>query len=70
MTYGTSYFFNFTKACDYYRNYFDDLTPAELEKIVRGKIDDGEIGIGKPDVPINCRLVLIDDGCRYALEER
>lgn len=44
MLIGTSNFVTFTKACDYYRDQGnDELTPAELEKLVRGKIDDGEI---------------------------
>lgn len=70
MIVGTSYFVNFTKACDYYRNQGnDELTPAELERLVRGKIDDGDIHLGKPDVPVGAKLLLIDDGTRYAIEE-
>ena len=70
MRYGTSHFVNFTKACDYYRDQGnDDLTPTELGRLVQGKIDEGEIDLGKPDVPVGGRLLLIDDGTRYAIEE-
>jgi len=68
-THGTAHFVNFTKACDYYRGQGnDELTPAELERLVRDKIDGGEICIGKPDVPVNSKLVLLDSGTRYGLE--
>lgn len=67
---GTAHFVNFTKACDYYKGQgHDHLTPAELERFVREKMDDGEIEMGKPDVPVNGRLLIVDDGCRYAIEE-
>jgi hypothetical protein len=69
---GTSHFVNVTKACDYYKTYVGidwQFTPAELEKHVRGMLDEGEIHLGKPDVPVGARLVVIDNGCRYAIEE-
>lgn len=67
---GTSHFVNFTKACDYYKNQgWDDVTPAELEREVREKIDNGEIALGKPDLEPGQRLLVIDAGCRYAVEE-
>lgn len=70
MVTGTAYFVNFTKACDYYRGQGnDELTPAELERFVRGKLDNGEIFIGKPDVPVGGRLILLDAGTRYGIEE-
>ena len=70
LRYGTSNFVNFTKACDYYRDQGNDhLTPADLERVVREKIDDGEISLGKPDVPTDCRLILLDNGTRYGIEE-
>lgn len=70
MRHGTANFVNFTKACDYYRNAgHDNLTLAELERLVRAKIAEGEIYLGKPDVPTGCRLVLIDSGTRYGLEQ-
>jgi hypothetical protein len=69
MRTGTSHFVSFTKACDYYRDQGnDELSPAELERYVRAKIEEEEIHIGKPDVPVGCRLVLIDNGTRYAVE--
>lgn len=65
---GTSHFVNFTKACDYYRDYVPGYTPAALERYVRAKIDDGEIYLGKPELEPGQRLLVIDDGCRYAVE--
>ena len=67
--YGTSHFVSFTKACDYYKGQgFDELTPAALEREIRAKIADGEITIGKPDLEPGDRLLLVDDGTRYAIE--
>ena len=67
--YGTPYFVNFTKACDYYRDQGnDELTPNELGKLVQEKIDDDEIYLGKPDIQVGETLRLIDGGTRYALE--
>lgn len=68
MIIGTSHFVNFTKACDYYRDYVPDYTPADLERYVRGKMDEGEIHLGKPDLDVGQRLLLIDGGTRYAVE--
>lgn len=66
---GTANFVNFTKACDYYKGQGnDDLTPADLELLVRAKIDDGEIELGKPEMEPGERLLLIDGGTRYAIE--
>lgn len=66
---GTSHFVNFTKACDYHRAQGnDDLTPADLELLVMAMIRDGEISLGKPDVEVGQRLLLIDNGTRYAVE--
>lgn len=67
---GTSHFVSFTKACDYYKGQgLDELTPAALEREIRAKIDDGEISIGKPDLPVGGRLLVVDGGTRYAIEE-
>ena len=69
MRIGTAHFVNFTKACDYYRNQGnDELTPAELEKLVRAKIEDDEIQIGQPTLKHGERLLVIDGGTRYAIE--
>jgi hypothetical protein len=70
MRIGTCHFVSFTKACDYYRDQGNEgLAPAELEREVRRMIAGGDIAIGKPDVPVGGRLVLIDGGTRYAIEE-
>jgi hypothetical protein len=70
-TTGTANFVSFTKACDYYRNQGnDELTPAALESLVRAKIGDGEIEIGKPDLKVGDRLLVIDGGTRYATERK
>lgn len=70
MITGTANFVNFTKACDYYRDQGnDELTPAELETMVREKIEEGAIYLGKPDIPVGGKLLLIDSNCRYAIED-
>jgi hypothetical protein len=69
QTTGTSHFVNFTKACDYYKDYEPDATPAELERIVRRKIDEGQIDLGQPEIKQGETLSIIDDGCRYAITE-
>lgn len=69
MIIGTPNFVNFTKACDYYREQSNEETPAALERLIRRKIDEGDIELGKPDVPVGARLLLIDNGTRYAIEE-
>ena len=66
---GTPYFVNFTKACDYYKDAgYDDMSPAELDRVVRQKIDDGEVYIDKPEIQPGERLLLIDNGTRYAIK--
>jgi len=70
IIHGTANFVNFTKACDYYRDQgYDYDTPAELELVVNTKIDEGEISLGKPDVPVGCKLILMDHGTRYGIED-
>lgn len=32
------------------------------------KIEDGEIHLGKPELDVGQRLLVIDKGCRYAVE--
>ena len=69
MQIGTTYFVNFTKACDYYRGQGnEELTPAELECVVRGKIAEDEIQLGQPPMKHGERLLIIDNGTRYAIE--
>ena len=59
---GTSHFVNFTKACDYYAQQDIDA------ESVRAKVDACEIFLCKPLVKPQERLLLIDDGTRYAVE--
>lgn len=73
--FGTSHFVSLQAAIDYYRLYemdsFSDgveTTAAELERIVKLKLADGEIHIGAPDFGENERLVKVDGGLRYAIE--
>jgi hypothetical protein len=70
LIHGTANFVNFTKACDYYKSQgYDYDTPDELEQFIRTKIADGEIEIGKPDVPVGMTLILLDNGTRYGLQD-
>ena len=65
---GTSNFVSLPKACDYYRDQHDDLTPAALERLVKQKIEDGEIAIGQPTLKDGETLRVIDNGTRYAIQ--
>lgn len=64
---GTNNFVSLPKACDYYRDQHD-LTPAALERLVKQKIEDGEIEIGQPTLKDGETLRVIDNGCRYAIQ--
>jgi hypothetical protein len=61
---GTAYFVSTELAAQYYRDY-DGLDGYET---VRNKLDDGEIHIGKPPIKSGERIVIIDNGTRYAIE--
>jgi len=71
-TIGSSCFVSFTKACDYYKatGHFErgDETPWEIEQEIRRKIDEGEISIGAPSIRQDEKLLIIDNGTRYAIE--
>ena len=67
--YGTNHFVSFTAACRYYRDYDPALTLAELDRWVASKIVFGEICLGKPELKPGQRLVLLDSGRRYGIEE-
>ena len=61
---GTSYFVSIDRAAMYYRDYhFKDGFAT-----VRRKLNDGEIHIGKPPLKEGERLIVIDNGTRYAIE--
>lgn len=62
MRVGTSHFVNRVLA---YR-YFSAQNETKLS--VDTKIRDGEIRIGKPTLKDGERLVIVDNGCRYAIE--
>lgn len=65
---GTSYFVSKNAAVLYYMPYegsdWNDALTA-----VENKLDAGEIHIGKPELKEGQRLVVIDEGTRYAIEE-
>jgi hypothetical protein len=65
ITYGTAYFPTLAHAASYYRPYgYNDLRGTVLRKV-----NAGEIHIGKPKLKPGQRLILIDNGTRYAIEE-
>lgn len=64
---GTCHFVSKAKAAQYYREYCADLSTARA--MVAGKIAQGEIKIGKPNVMPGDRLIVVDSGTRYAVEE-
>jgi len=59
---GTSHFTSYHAACAYYAGY--GFTPADVNR----KIEDDEITIGEPKVTPGDRLIVIDNGWRYATE--
>lgn len=65
MIIGTSYFVSMAKAAQYYRDYEGDDGYAAAQRKVR----EGSIHIGKPDLKPGQRLLIIDNGTRYAIEE-
>lgn len=65
MTVGTSYFVSRELAIRYYRPYhYEDTTRA-----VGAKLAGGEIHIGKPPLQPGDKLLIIDEGTRYAIQE-
>lgn len=64
-TYGTSHFVTFDRAVAYYRAY----CPTGTRAYVRKKVNEGEIHIGAPTVKPGQRLLFIDHGTRYAIQE-
>lgn len=67
MRWGTSYFVSLDAAIRYYRPYFTG-TRRDLARYVQTKVDTGEIHIGKPHVLDGGKLLVIDNGTRYAIE--
>jgi len=67
MKTGTSHFTDKPAAIHYYQDYGYDCVYAA----VREKLDSGEIHLGEPDYNHDTqRLSLIDDGLRYAIEDK
>lgn len=64
MTWGTNYFVSRALAVKYYSAYESDP-----ERAVERKLADGEIHIGVPHLRSDERLLRIDDGTRYAIQE-
>ena len=63
-TWGTCHFVSLAAAIRYYRDYGEDG-----EQIL-GKLERGEIRIGEPtDLKPGDRVVVIDDGTRYAIDD-
>lgn len=62
---GTSHFVSRSAAERYYKPYgYEDVAEA-----VTRKLAEGEIHIGKPALKPGQKLVTVDDGTRYAIEE-
>jgi hypothetical protein len=62
---GTSYFPSYTAALTYYKDYHY----PDTAKAIQRKAREGEIHIGKPAMRPGQRLVLVDNGLRYGIEE-
>ena len=66
-TVGTCHFVSYAAAVSYYRVY--EASFPEARRAVNRKLADGEIRLGKPETKAGERLVTIDGGRRYAIEE-
>ena len=63
-TWGTSHFVSLAAAIRYYRDY------GYTDEQIIYKLENGEVRIGKPlELKLGDRVVLIDNGTRYAIEE-
>lgn len=62
---GTSHFVSFQTAVRYYRPYGYENTVETVKR----KILEGEIHIGKPPLAPGEKLVILDNGTRYGIEE-
>lgn len=60
---GTAYFVSLPAACRYYLPY--GFSPRDVDE----KIKAGEIHIGQPEVKPGQKLVIVDEGTRYAIED-
>lgn len=67
MRVGTAHFVTKRRAISYYRDYEGDTTAAR-EAVYR-KLSAGEIFIGPPKLKPGEKLVVIDEGRRYAVED-
>ncbi len=63
---GTSHFVSRDKAIEYYG--YEGGTYRALGIAVDRKVAEGLIHIGKPSLKPGQRLIVIDDGARYAIE--
>lgn len=64
---GTSYFVSRSAAIEYYG--YEGGTYRALGIAVDRKIAEGAIHIGKPEIKKGQKLILIDGGTRYAIED-
>jgi hypothetical protein len=65
--YGTSHFVSLTHAAHYYQSQgYGDW--SESYSAAAEKLRDGEIAVGKPTLQRGERLLVIDNGTRYAIE--
>lgn len=63
MIIGTSYFTSLYDA----QRYYSDYTSNSVDAVAR-KLMNGEIHLGKPNLRTGEKLLVIDNGCRYAIE--
>lgn len=67
MIIGTAHFLSLAHAIRYYRKQGYNRDAAVTA--VHYKLETGEIHIGEPEVPDGHKLVLLDDGARYGLDD-
>lgn len=67
MIIGTSHFPTLHCAIRYYMPY--EGSYKETKPVVERKLDEGQIHLGKPAIKPGQKLILIDEGTRYAIIE-
>jgi hypothetical protein len=65
MRIGTCNFLSYTAAVQYYKDYWGR---RDAKAVVTKKLRTGKISLGAPAIKDGERLIVIDNGTRYAIE--
>jgi hypothetical protein len=67
---GTCAFVSYDHAVAYYRQYTPYESHDTVRQWVNDKITNNEIVIGEPTIKDNQKLIVVDNGCRYAIVDK